>query len=200
MCARVCLFLSFFLLLLLRTRWWLCTMVGTRALAGNMYFWQSCLQVIDIRHAKTCTKIKCTSIDTQNFRFWHVVWLVKEKTTRQLTLYKLKWHVLLGIWHWGDILEENEDDNWHSFLFLKTSRDTLDLKLNVKWNLSNIHTASRPSHDSIMGRKGGRVFILIPTYNCSIREHSPRHPPHYQMPITLVDEVESQLHQPLPIA
>ena len=28
------------------------------------------------------------------------------------------------------------------FLFLKTSCDTLDLKLNVKWNLSNIHIGS----------------------------------------------------------
>ena len=76
-------------------------------------------------------------------RFWHVVWLVKKKITRQMTLYKLKWHVLLGIWHWGDILEENVDVNWHSFLFLKTSCDTLDLKLNVKWNLSNMHIGGR---------------------------------------------------------
>ena len=73
------------------------------------------------------------------FRFWHVVWLVKNKTTRQLTLYKLKQHVLLGMWHQGDILEEKVDVNRHSFLFWKTSRDTLDLTLNVKWNLSNIH-------------------------------------------------------------
>ena len=29
------------------------------------------------------------------------------------------------------------------FVFLKTSCDTLDLKLNVKWKLSNIHTAGR---------------------------------------------------------
>ena len=72
------------------------------------------------------------------FRFRHVVWLAKKETTRQLTLYKLKRHVLLDMWHWGDILEENVDVKWHSFLFLKTSHDTLDLKLNVKWNLSNI--------------------------------------------------------------
>ena len=49
------------------------------------------------------------------FRFWHVVWLVKKKNTPQLTLYKLKWHVRLGIWHWGGTLEENVDVNWHSF-------------------------------------------------------------------------------------
>ena len=27
------------------------------------------------------------------------------------------------------------------FVFLKTSRDTLDLKFNIKWNLWNIHIA-----------------------------------------------------------
>ena len=42
--------------------------------------------------------------------------------------------------NWGDILELNVDVNWNSFLFLRMSRDTLDLKLNVKWNLSNIDT------------------------------------------------------------
>ena len=52
----------------------------------------------------------------------------------------MKWHILLGMWHWSDISEENVDVDWHSFLFLKTSHDTLDLRLNVKWNLSNIHT------------------------------------------------------------
>ena len=30
----------------------------------------------------------------------------------------------------------------YHFLFLRTSRDTLDLKLNVKWNLSNTHSAT----------------------------------------------------------
>jgi hypothetical protein len=44
------------------------------------------------------------------------------------------------MWHWGDILEENVDVGWHSFLFLKTSCDTLDLKLKGKWNLWNIHS------------------------------------------------------------
>ena len=45
------------------------------------------------------------------------------------------------MWRWSNILEENVDVDWHSFLFLKTPRDTLDLKLNVKWKLSNMHTA-----------------------------------------------------------
>ena len=31
--------------------------------------------------------------------------------------------------------------NIHFFFLLKTSRKTLDLKLDVTWNLSNIHTA-----------------------------------------------------------
>ena len=51
----------------------------------------------------------------------------------------VNWHVLIGMWQWGDILEENVDVNGHSILLLKTSRDILELKLNVKWSLSNIH-------------------------------------------------------------
>ena len=43
------------------------------------------------------------------------------------------------MWHWSDILEDDGAVNWHSFLFLIMSCDTLDLKLNVKWKLSNIH-------------------------------------------------------------
>ena len=76
------------------------------------------------------------------FRYWHIVWLVKKKTTCQLTIYQSKWHVLLSMWHWGDNIEKNVDVNWHLIFVLKTSRDTLDLKLNIKWNLSNIHTSS----------------------------------------------------------
>ena len=71
-----------------------------------------------------------------HFRFWHVVVTCEEKTTRQLTLQKLKWHVL----HWSDLLKENVNANWHLFLFLTMSRNTLNLKLNVNWNLSNIHS------------------------------------------------------------
>ena len=56
-------------------------------------------------------------------RFWHLVLLVKKKTTCQLTLSKLKWHVLLGMWHWGDTLKKNVDVNWHSFWFLFHSKE-----------------------------------------------------------------------------
>ena len=74
------------------------------------------------------------------FRFRHVVWFARKKTTLQLTHYKVNWLVLLSMWHWGDIWEENVDVNRHSFSFLRTSRNTLDLKLNIKWNLSKVHT------------------------------------------------------------
>ena len=51
------------------------------------------------------------------------------------------------MWQWDDIVDKNVDVNWHS------SRDTLDLKLNVKWNLSNIHTAS--NEQNISRQQGG---------------------------------------------
>ena len=89
---------------------------------------------------KNLHKMKLHVNRCARFRFRHVVWHVKEKTTRPLTFYILKWHVLLGVWHWDDVLTENIDVDWHSFPVLKTSRDNLDLKLNVKWNPSNIHT------------------------------------------------------------
>ena len=38
---------------------------------------------------------------------------------------------------------------------MKTSRDTLDLKLNVKWNLSNIDIAS--TIFTFMGRKAKKI-------------------------------------------
>ena len=45
------------------------------------------LQVFDIWHTKTRTKIKCTSIDMRNLGFdMYVVWFVKNKTISQLTL------------------------------------------------------------------------------------------------------------------
>ena len=56
----------------------------------------------------------------------------------------LKWHILPCMWHWSDNLGENIDVDWHSFLFYRTSRDIVDLKLNIKWNLSSIHTALPP--------------------------------------------------------
>ena len=85
--------------------------------------------------------------------------------------------------HWGDISEENVDVNWHSLLFLKTSCDTLDLKLNVKWNLSNIHTTYDPhefnfhnnprscgpwEYNHGMSRPGPRRFILRATSHTSL--------------------------------
>ena len=30
----------------------------------------------------------------------------------------MKWHVLRSMWHWGDIVEENVDVNWHTFIFV----------------------------------------------------------------------------------
>ena len=98
------------------------------------------LQVFGIWHVKTCTHKKMHFNWHAWFKIPHVVWLVKKKTiTHQLTCLKLKRHVYLGMWHWGDILEKNVDVSWHSFYFtLKMSHDTLNLKLNVKWKLSNI--------------------------------------------------------------
>ena len=108
----------------------------------NVFLTKNLQVFLYIWYAKTRTNLDKVHVKWQaRFRFWHVVTvtLVKKKTTRQLILYKLKWHVLLGMWCWGDTLEENVDANWHSFLFLKMPCATLDLKLNVKWNLSNIH-------------------------------------------------------------
>jgi hypothetical protein len=44
------------------------------------------------------------------------------------------------MWHWGDILIQIVDVNCHS-LFLRKSCDTLESKLSVQWNVSDIHTA-----------------------------------------------------------
>ena len=60
-----------------------------------------------------------------------------------MTHHKLEGHILLGMWHWGDIIleEEKMSTSIHiQLLFLKPSRDTLDLKANVKRNSSNKHT------------------------------------------------------------
>ena len=73
-----------------------------------------------------------------SFSFWLqmriIIWLFK-------ILVFVKYCVTQN---WGDILKFNVYVNRHSFLFLKTSCDTLDLKLKVKWNLSNIHTGCAP--------------------------------------------------------
>ena len=44
----------------------------------------------------------------------------------------MRWHFRINVYV-----------NWHSSLFLKTSRDTSNLKFHIKWNLSNIHTDGR---------------------------------------------------------
>ena len=54
------------------------------------------------------------------------------------------------------------------FVFLKTSRDALDLKLNVKWKLSNIHTSGNTNYVWIIAKK--RQDSL-----CYIREHCDQH-------------------------
>ena len=55
------------------------------------------------------------------YQFTHTIYILtcsvtcEENITRQLTLYKLRGHLLLGICCWGDILEDNVNVNWHSF-------------------------------------------------------------------------------------
>lgn len=83
---------------------------------------------------------------THPFRIWHVVWPVKQK----------KPHINWRIRNQNDVYYKASCDikvifskrnigvNWHYFWFLKTSRDTLGLNLNVKWN---IHTVSKPLKD-----------------------------------------------------
>ena len=95
-------------------------------------------------------------------RNWHVVWLVKKKTTRQSTRYKLKWHVLLGMWHWGDILKRKyrcqltfifvfENVTWH-FGF--------EVECSIK-NLSNIHI------DHCDHTKSEKIFTQSPIASAS---------------------------------
>ena len=100
----------------------------TAGRVNQCVFLTKILQDFAIWHAKTCTKLHVNW--HAQYSFLHVMRLVKKKPTCQLTLDKLTWHVLLTIWHWGDILEENVDVNWHSFMFFKTWCDTLNLKLN----------------------------------------------------------------------
>lgn len=98
-------------------------------------------------------KRTCQSTHTHNLEIDMHFDLWRKKTMRQLTCWKLKWHVLLGMWHWGDILEENVDINWHYFC-LKTSCDTLELKLGFKWNLSNIQITPSILREENCGNKG----------------------------------------------
>jgi hypothetical protein len=58
----------------------------------------------------TCKNLhtkKCTSIDTRTL-FNNLTCSVtcERSTACQLTHSKLKWHVVLDMWHWGDILEK----------------------------------------------------------------------------------------------
>jgi hypothetical protein len=69
-------------------------------------------------------------------------------------------------------LKDNVNIDWHSFSLLKMSRDTLDLKRNVKWNLSNIHTGHymyEKSPKSVVGGRGGYWihYIFQKRYSCS---------------------------------
>ena len=68
--------------------------------------------------------------------------------------------------NWSDILEYNADVDRYSFLFSKTSRDNLNLKLNDKWNLSNIDTDYQWS-----GRFLGRITGWDPNVCNSNRLH-----------------------------
>ena len=115
---------------------------------------------LDIWHltCKNLHKNKPRGTWHTRFRFWHVVWLVKEKKpTRQLIHWKLKWHDLLGMWHWGGILEEIVDVNWHSFSFLKTSRDTLDLS----WTTNEICQTYNTDRKSQMNESVGFVIKSV---------------------------------------
>ena len=47
---------------------------------------------------------------TVEFDMYHDLWGGGEIASRNW-----KCHVLLGMWHWGGILEENVDVSWHSF-------------------------------------------------------------------------------------
>ena len=108
-------------------------------LKHNFYFEAECVHMKRLKFKTS----KNLPIILEEYKEYTLNWRREpwKKNTFQLTLYKLKWHILLGMWHWGDILEANVGVNWHSFLFLKMSRDTLDLRLNVKGNLSNKHPA-----------------------------------------------------------
>ena len=70
------------------------------------------------------------SIDSLYYYYQSIFYFIitNIKFSKVLCNPKLRWHSRIKLYV-----------NWHSFLFLKTSRDTLNLKLNVKWNLSNIH-------------------------------------------------------------
>ena len=64
---------------------------------------------------------KSLTFDTPQYRVWHVVWLVKGKKPHvNWNVRNWIWHVLVGTWHRGDVLEENVDVNDVHSWFLKT--------------------------------------------------------------------------------
>ena len=65
-------------------------------------------------------------------------WLIKKFVTNQDCIF-----IIQNI-SFSKILCNPKFINWHSFLFLKKSCDTLDLKSNIKWNSSNIHIVVDP--------------------------------------------------------
>ena len=67
------------------------------------------------------------------------------------------------MWQWDDIVDKNKDVNWHS------SRDTLDLKLKVKWHLSNIHTAS---NEQSIGGYSAKLQIQLTTNEDHLGQYS----------------------------
>jgi hypothetical protein len=75
------------------------------------------------------------------FRFWHVMWLVKEKkTTCRSTLYKLKQHILPGIWHRGDISERTIDVTWHPLKYIWKHHMTLWIRSWMSYEICQIYT------------------------------------------------------------
>jgi hypothetical protein len=89
----------------------------------SVYFLQSFCKFLTFDTHKLAHKWTARRlIDTQSSSFDMECDLWRYKPTRHLTLYKLKWHMLLGVWHWGDKLEDKSI--WHSFFVSK----------NVSWH------------------------------------------------------------------
>ena len=98
----------------------ICANTGSTLLQSEGAFWAVC--IFDKVFASFWYLTRKNSHKNKMHINWHVqfrFWHVKKKTTHQLTLYKLKWHVVLGMWHWGDILEKNVHVNWHSFFIFE---------------------------------------------------------------------------------
>ena len=105
-------------------------------LPWGMYFWRTFWKFLTFDRQKLAPKNMHVNWHTW-LRSWHVVWLVKWNITCPLTFYKWKWCVLRGMWHWCRWRFRRK---CRCQFYLKMSHDTLDLKLHIKWNLSNIQT------------------------------------------------------------